>query len=476
MSKTEIESRLAAIIHAYDIRGVIPSQLDEELSELLGRAFARFIKSKQLGIRKILCGRDMRVSGKELSRAFCGGAMTEGMDVIDLGLISSDMLYFASGHLDLPGAVFTASHNPPEYNGIKLCAAQAAPIGKETGLAEIKDIAGELAGSSELESSGSLSSESGSLSSESARGELEPRDMLKDYVNHIKSQVDFNSLAPLKVVADVANGMGGLVVPAVLEDSNLELDLMYGDLDGSFPNHPPNPLNPKNLKDLIKKVKKEKADLGLAFDGDADRVFLVDDKGSPLNGSLTTALIASHILSQHPGEIIAYNLICSKTVPEIIAKLGGKALKTRVGHSYIKSDMAESGAVFAGEHSGHYYFRSNFGADSGMIAAVMIMELMTKSGKPLSQLRKPFEKYTASGEINFKAGDPQALIEAVSRKYEQYPQESLDGLTVDLDSWWFNLRPSNTEPLVRLNLEAASRSEFKRRSKEVRNVLNRLIT
>ncbi len=469
MSRVEIGARLDAVIHAYDIRGIVCSQLDEELSELLGRAFAHFIKSGKSKALKILCGRDMRASGLELSSAFCRGVMSEGVGVVDLGLISSDMLYFASGYLSLPGVVFTASHNPPEYNGIKLCAAQAAPISKETGLAEIKDIAEKLAGSDGLEPSDSSPLETDI-------GQLESHDLLNEYVNHIKCQVDFDSLAPLKMVVDAANGMGGLIVPAVFKDSNLELDLMYGDLDGSFPNHLPDPLNPENLKDLIKKVKSQKADLGLAFDGDADRVFLVDDKANPLNGSLTTALIASHILGKYPGETIAYNLICSKTVPEIIKKLGGKTLKTRVGHSYIKSDMAESGAVFAGEHSGHYYFRSNFGADSGMIAAVMIMELLTESGKPLSQLRKPFEKYTASGEINFQAGDPQALIEAVSREYEHYSQERLDGLTVDLDSWWFNLRPSNTEPLVRLNLEADSEHAFKKHIKEVRNVLARLIT
>jgi len=429
---------LDVIFKAYDVRGVYPEQIDESVAMRVGNAFVGFT-----GAARVLVGRDARPSSVPLVAAFTEGAVLAGADVIDLGLASTDLMYFASGHLDAPAAMFTASHNPAQYNGIKLCRAGAAPVGVETGLAQIKAaVAAEL------------------LERADEPGRAEPRDLLPAFVDHVRSFVDLDALRPLKVVADTANGIGGLVVPAVFDGLPFELTMLFGELDGTFPNHPADPIQPENLKDLQRTVVDTDADVGLAFDGDADRVFLVDDRAQPVSGSLTTAIVASSILRRvatdapEANRTVVHNLICSKTVPETVRELGGTPVRTRVGHSYIKQVMAETGAIFGGEHSGHYYFRDNFRADSGLIAALVVLEALSNADEPLSELRKPFERYVASGEINRQVDDPAAVIETVATAFASEQEDRLDGLTVDLGDWWFNLRPSNTEPLIRLNLEA----------------------
>jgi phosphomannomutase len=382
--------------------------------------------------------------------AFTEGALVAGADVIDLGVASTDLCYFAAGTLDAPAAMFTASHNPAEYNGVKLCRAGALPIGQDTGLAEIKAM---VAG--------------GLLERAEDPGKAESRDLLPAFVAHVHSFVDVAALRPIRVVADTANGVGGLIAPAVFAGLPFELSVLYGELDGTFPNHPADPTNTDNLKDLQRAVLDAEAAVGLAFDGDADRVVLVDDQAQPVSGSTTTALLAAAILDRHPGEQVVHNLICSKAVPEIVREHGGTPIRTRVGHSFIKQVMAETGAIFGGEHSAHYYFRDNFRADSGIIAAVMVLEQLSKRGEPLSELRVPFERYAMSGEINSRVDDPQGVIEHVAATYAGTEQDRLDGLTVDVGDWWFNLRASNTEPLLRLNLEAPDRVECEARTAEV---------
>ena len=441
---------LNAIFKAYDIRGTVPEQLDGDAARAIGAAFARFA-----GADRILVARDMRPSGVELTQAFADGVTSQGADVVDLGLASTDLVYFAAGVLDAPGAMFTASHNPAQYNGIKMCLAGAKPVGEDTGLDEIKRMAAE--GVPPGDGSGQVSS----------------KDLIDDYAAHVRSFVDAASLRPLKVIADTANGMGGLVAPKVFDGLPFDLEVMYGELDGTFPNHPADPIQPENQKDLRARVVETGADVGLAFDGDADRVFLVDEQGEPLSGSTTTAMVAKSILAKHPGETVLHNLICSKAVREVIEENGGKPVRTRVGHSFIKSVMAETGAVFGGEHSGHYYFRENYRADSGLIATVIVLELMSLADQPLSELRKPFERYAASGEINTEVGDPKAVIEQVAKSFEGREQDRLDGLTVDLGDWWFNLRPSNTEPLLRLNLEAKTREECDEHVEEVLDLIKK---
>src|SRR5579875_396421 len=446
----------ASVFKAYDVRGVVPDELDSALSRAVGAAFARFT-----GAERLLVARDMRPSGPELVAAFVDGATAEGAAVVDLGLASTDLLYFASGHLDAPGAMFTASHNPARYNGIKLCLAGARPVGQDTGLAEIQRRAlQEEAGGGEPGSGGS------------GPGRVERMDLLDEYADHVVSFVDAASLRPLRVVADTANGMGGLVVPRVFERLPFRLEILYGDLDGTFPNHPADPIQPENLVDLQARVRETGADVGLAFDGDADRVFLVDDQAEPLSGSITTALVAQAMLAKHPGATILYNLICSKVVPEVIAEAGGTPVRTRVGHSFIKAVMAETGAVFGGEHSGHYYFRDNYRADSGLIAAAVVLEVVSRAGQPLSELRRPLERYANSGEINIQVDDPRSVVDAMEAAYAgRASLDRPDGLTADLGDWWFNLRPSNTEPLLRLNLEAGDRASCDRHVAEVLSAL-----
>ncbi len=441
MPKAEV-SRLDLIVKAYDIRGIVPEQLDATTAQALGVAFAQFSKATS-----IVIGHDMRPSGPELADAFQRGVMSLGVDVVNIGLASSDLLYYASGKLNVPGAMFTASHNPAQYNGIKCCLAGARSIGIDNGLREVKALA-----QAYLDGAGpKQSAKAGSLSN---------INLLSEFVDHVVGFIDTKNLRPLRVVADTANGMGGLVVPAVFERLGaFELEVMYGELDGTFPNHPADPLQPANQRDLQARVLAGKFDIGLAFDGDADRVFLVDELGRGVSGSTTTALLATAFLRKNPGATILYNLICSKAVPEVIAEMGGKGIRTKNGHSYMKQIMAETGAVFAGEHSGHYYFADNYRADSGLIATMTVLGEMCRTGKSLGDLRAPLERYASSGEINTTVPDIGKVIERITAGYSQYPQDHLDGLTVECGTWWFNVRPSNTEPLLRLNLEAATRDE-----------------
>jgi phosphomannomutase len=442
---------LDLIFKAYDIRGVYPDQLDESIAERVGGAFVAFT-----GARRVLVGRDARPSSEPLVEAFTHGATAAGADVVDLGLASTDLVYFASGHLDAPAAMFTASHNPAEYNGIKLCRARAAPVGEESGLTEIRELVAD-----------------GHLGGAARHGEVEHQDLLPAFVDHVRSFVDIETLTGLSIVADTANGLGGLVVPAVFEGLPVTLDILYGELDGTFPNHPADPIQPANLVDLQQAVRDRGADVGLAFDGDADRVFLVDDQAEALSGSLTTSIVAASTLrglpagAPEPDRTVVHNLICSKAVPEIVRELGGVPVRARVGHSFIKAVMADTGAGFGGEHSGHYYFRDNYRADSGIIAALVVLEALARSEAPLSTLRRPYERYVQSGERNQRVRDPAAVLEAVAAAHADAAQDRLDGLTVDHGAWWFNLRPSNTEPLLRLNVEAADADACQAHATEV---------
>ncbi len=433
---------LDRIVKAYDVRGTTPDQMNADVAYALGVSFAEFVRAPL-----VVVARDMRVTGEELADAFAQGVLSRGVDVVALGLGSTDMVYFAAGVLDAPGAMFTASHNPAEYNGIKFCLSGARPVGIDTGLADIRDTAKNvLAGRGPP--------------AVAARGTRSERDMLDQFADHVVSFIDVASLSPMKVVADTANGMGGLIVPVVFERlPMMELEVMYPELDGSFPNHPADPIQPANQRDLQARVTSGGFDIGLAFDGDADRVFVVDEKGRGLSGSSTTAILAAGVLRAHPGATVLYNLICSRSVPEVIRENGGVPVRTKVGHSNIKQVMAETGAVFGGEHSAHYYFLNNFRADSGIIATMFMLQELSRAGVPLSEFRRPFERYEASGEINTSVSDANAVMSAVAKAFDGRPQDWVDGLTVDCGDWWFNLRPSNTEPLLRLNLEAATRDE-----------------
>ncbi|MFM8387813.1 MAG: phosphomannomutase/phosphoglucomutase [Actinomycetota bacterium] len=441
MAPSDNTRSLDTIFKAYDVRGTVPEQFNADIARAVGVAFAEFA-----GGPTVLVARDMRPSGVELVAAFAEGAMSRGVNVVDLGLASTDMLYFAAGSLNAPGAMFTASHNPAQYNGIKFCLSGARPVGADTGLDVVR------AGAERELASPSASA--------AARGSLSQRNVLDAFADHVVGFVDKNALRPLKVVADTANGMGGLVVPAVFERlPQMTLEVMYPELDGTFPNHPADPIQPANQKDLQARVVSGGFDIGLAFDGDADRVFVVDETGTGMSGSTTTALLAAAVLRSNPGATIIHNLICSRTVAEVIAEGGGNAVRSKVGHSYIKQLMAETGAVFGGEHSAHYYFLDNYRADSGLIAAMFVIAELSRAGKPLSEVRAPFDRYAASGEINTQVNDPAAVIERVASAFPGRPQDRLDGLTVDCGPWWFNLRASNTEPLLRLNLEAPTRAE-----------------
>jgi len=445
------------IFKAYDIRGTFPEEIDAPLCRAIGSAFARFVAAGPAGTAPagtVLVARDMRESGVELAAAFTDGVLDQGLDVVDLGLASTDLVYYAAGALDAPAAMFTASHNPAQYNGIKLCLAGAAPVGEESGLAEIQAMV-----------------DGPPAAPAPAPGTRREREVLADYVAHAHSFIDVGALRPLKVIADVANGMGGLVVPAAFAGLPIDLEVMFPELDGTFPNHPADPIQIENLAALRARVVETGADVGLAFDGDADRVFLVDERGEPVSGSLTTTLIAIGVLEKHPGETIIHNLICSKALPEIVREHGGTPVRTRVGHSFIKAVMAETGAAFGGEHSAHYYFRDNYRADSGLIASLIVLERLSRSDEPLSSILAPLQRYAGSGEINTRVADPQGAIDRVAAAYADHPQDRLDGLTVELEDWWFNLRPSNTEPLLRLNLEAATPEACDAHVAEVRSLL-----
>jgi phosphomannomutase len=436
---------LEKIIKAYDIRGLVKDEITPDFSFSLGVAYAKFLELEREPAT-IVVGEDMRPSSSPLADAFSDGATSQGMDVIRIGLASTDMLYFASGKLNLPGIMFTASHNPAKYNGMKLCKSGARPIGQESGLVKIRQLI-----------------EEGVPISNRPVGSVRKQELLSEYVDYLLARFPAKTFKKrkLKVVIDAGNGMAGFTAPAVMEKLNIDLVPMYFELDGNFPNHEANPIEPENLKALQKRVKKEKADIGLAFDGDADRCFLIDEKGDLVNPSALTALIAVRELKANPGATIIYNLISSKAVPEVILENGGTALRSRVGHSYIKSLMAESGAIFGGEHSGHFYFGNFWRADSGMLAALYALAELMASDKPLSNLLKPYNRYFASGEINSKVKDAKKSINLIREKYQGiYQVDELDGLTITADSWWFNLRPSNTEPLLRLNVEANTEKQM----------------
>ncbi len=453
--RAPLRERLEAIVRANDIRGRVPSELDAGIAGRLGHAFATFFCEQEPSTAELVVGRDMRTTGEALAEAFCASVQAAGLDTVDIGLASTDMLYFASGHLGAPGVVFTASHNPADYNGIKACGAGARPLTGDRDLARVLELA--------TGATGDAGSPGG--------GRRRAADMLETFARHVRSFVDPGRLRPLRVVADVANGMGALVVPAVFEGLPPTLDVLFGELDGRFPNHPPDPLQEANLADLCRRVAETGADVGLAFDGDADRVFFVDDRARPLSGSLTAALLATSVLRRRPGSLVLYNAACSRVVPEVIVERGGRAERTRVGHSLIKQHMAVTAAAFAGEHSGHYYFADNHNSDSGVLAAVILLEELSRSGVALSELRRPYDRYASSGEVNFTVDDPARVTEAVARHYRDRPTDRLDGLAVDCGDWWFNLRPSNTEPLLRLNLEARSGDECGWRLAEVRSLI-----
>jgi phosphomannomutase len=429
---------LSAIVKAYDIRGVVPDELDEDLARAFGAAFVRVAGA---GGGAVVVGMDMRPSSPSLVAAFAEGACSQGADVIDIGLASTDQLYFASGDLDLPGAMFTASHNPARYNGIKLCRAGATPVGRDSGLAEVRRLA-----------------EDGVPGFSGTAGTVTRRDVLPSYGDYLRSLVDLRAVRPLTVVVDAANGMAGHTVPAVFDGLPVTLVPMYFELDGTFPNHEANPLEPANLTDLQARVREVGADIGLAFDGDADRCFVVDERGEPVSPSAVTAMVAVRELAKHPGATVIHNLITSRAVPEIVREHGGVPVRTRVGHSFIKEEMARTDAVFGGEHSAHYYFREFWRADTGMLAALHVLSALAGQTRPLSEFAAQFARYVASGEINSEVPDPAGRTEAVRAAFAGRPAvdtDDLDGLTVTTADWWFNLRASNTEPLLRLNVEAA---------------------
>ncbi|MGW4486940.1 phosphomannomutase/phosphoglucomutase [Amycolatopsis sp. NPDC004368] len=433
---------LSGIVKAYDIRGVVGEQLDASLVRDFGAAFALLIKAES---PSVVIGHDMRDSSPALSAAFAEGVTSQGLDVVSVGLCSTDELYFASGSLNMPGAMFTASHNPAKYNGIKMCRAGASPVGQDTGLSEIRDTV-----------------EQGVPEFEGKAGSVSERDVLGDYAAYLRNLVDLTHSRQLKIVVDAGNGMGGHTVPTVFAGLPIEIVPMYFELDGTFPNHEANPLDPANIVDLQAKVREVGADAGVAFDGDADRCFVVDERGEPVSPSAITALVAVRELAKEPGGTVIHNLITSKGVPEIVAEHGGKPVRTRVGHSFIKAEMARTGAIFGGEHSAHYYFRDFWRADTGMLAALHVLAALGEQDGPLSALTQDFSRYAASGEINSTVSDQVARMLAVKDAYADKPGvaiDELDGLTVQLPGGaWFNLRPSNTEPLLRLNVEAADRA------------------
>lgn len=450
---------LSQIIKAYDVRGIYPEQLDAELARAVGAAFVKVvgISRSDGGAGAVVIGHDMRPSGPELVAAFADGVMSQGVDVIEIGLASTDGLYFASGHLGLPGAMFTASHNPAEYNGIKLCRTGAAPVGQESGLAEIKN----------LIEQGWTSDYAGEL------GTLTHRDVAEEYATFLRGLVDLSGIRPLKVVVDAGNGMGGFTVPVVLNGLPLDVVPLYFELDGSFPNHEANPIDPENLVDLQKAVLAHGADIGLAFDGDADRCFVVDERGGIVSPSTLTALIAKRELMKHPGSSIIHNLITSWSVAEVVRENGGVPVRTRVGHSFIKATMAQTNAVFGGEHSGHFYFRDFWRADSGMLAALHAMAALgeTPAGTRLSELLQSYQRYVESGEINSRVENASAIVAKIKNEYsskDDVSLDELDGLTVSGKDWWFNVRASNTEPLLRLNVEAKT-------SEQVRSIVDQAL-
>ena len=444
--------QIPAIFKAYDIRGLVDSEITPDFTFATGVAFARFLQQEREP-GSVVIGEDMRPSSPVLADAFSAGVTSQGLDVNRIGLASTDMLYFASGKLNLPGAMFTASHNPAEYNGIKLCLSGARPIGKESGLLAIENFVRQ-----------------GSPMYIRSMGVEKEVEMLTDYVDYLLSLVDISEMRRLKIVVDAGNGMAGYTAPAIFERLNVELIPLYFELDGTFPNHEANPIDPKNLRDLQKAVKKHNADLGLAFDGDADRCFLVDENGETVNPSDLTCLVAARELARVPGSTIIYNLISSRAVLEVIEENSGTGLRSRVGHSYIKKMMADSGAIFGGEHSGHFYFKDFWRADSGALAALHAIAALGSNKTSISKILKPYQRYVSSGEINSVVSDAPAEMKKIEEKYGSQSGveiDRLDGLSVNGDTWWFNLRSSNTEPLLRLNVEAKTQARMEKVRDEV---------
>jgi phosphomannomutase len=445
-------NQIPAIFKAYDIRGLVDSEITPDFTFATGVAFARFLQQEREP-GSVVIGEDMRPSSPVLADAFSAGVTSQGLDVNRIGLASTDMLYFASGKLNLPGAMFTASHNPAEYNGIKMCLSGARPIGKESGLLTIENFVRQ-----------------GSPMFIRSMGLEKEVEMLTEYVDYLLSLVDMSEMRRLKIVVDAGNGMAGYTAPAIFERLNVELIPMYFELDGTFPNHEANPIDPKNLRDLQKAVKKQKADLGLAFDGDADRCFLVDENGETVNPSDLTCLVAARELARVPGSTIIYNLISSRAVLEVVEENSGKGLRSRVGHSYIKKMMADSGAIFGGEHSGHFYFKDFWRADSGALAALHAIAALGSNNASISKILKPYQRYVSSGEINSVVSDAPAEMKKIEEKYGSQSGvdiDHLDGLSVNGDTWWFNLRSSNTEPLLRLNVEAKTQARMEKVRDEV---------
>ena len=435
-----------SIFKAYDIRGIYPIQLNEETAYLVGKAIVEYLKPKNIAV-----GRDMRLSSPALFESLTKGILQAGADVIDIGLCSTDELYFAVGKFGYDaGVMITASHNPKEYNGFKICQKEAVPLSGDSGLKEIRQIIA-----------------SGRFSTSKKKGDLIQKDVIDDYLRHILSFVDIKKIKPFKIVVDAGNGMAGLLVPKLFEKLPGQLIPMFFELDGSFPNHPASPIEPENLRFLQEKVLSEKAFLGAAFDGDADRVFFVDEKANMLGGDIITALVAKSLLKKEKGATILYNIICSRTVPKIIRQNGGKAIKTRVGHALIKPLMKKYNAVFGGEHSGHFYYRDNFYADSALITLVVFLELLSEENKKVSELVKEIDRYFRSGEINSQVEDIPKKLKEIEKIYSKGKIDHLDGLTVEFDNWWFNVRPSNTEPLLRLNVEADSPELLQQKTREL---------
>jgi phosphomannomutase len=445
------------IFKAYDIRGLVDGELSPDFAFAVGLAFARFLEIEREP-STIIIGEDMRPSSPELAEAFSAGVTSNGTNVIRIGLASTDLLYFAAGSKNLPGAMFTASHNPAAYNGIKLCLSGARPIGKETGLQTIENFV-----------------RNGIPLAMRPVGSETNEDLLQAYADHLHKLVSFKGNRPLKIVIDAGNGMAGFTAPAIFERLGAEIIPLYFELDGNFPNHEANPIDPANLRDLQKAVLENKADIGLAFDGDADRCFLVDEKGETVDPSLLTALIASRELAKHPGATIIHSLISSRTVVEVINELGGIPVRSRVGHSYIKALMAETGAIFGGEHSGHFYFKDFWRADSGALAALHALAALGESEQTISELLAPFKRYVASGEVNSRVADAAVVIKAIKEKYSalsEFKIDELDGLTASTSTWWFNVRASNTEPLLRLNVEADTAANMAAHRDELLALIN----
>jgi len=445
-----------SIFKAYDIRGVYPESLNEDVARDIGRAFVAYLG---LSGSRVVVARDMRLSGEALKTAFIEGVTQSGADVLDLGLDSTDALYFAVGHLEEPGgAMITASHNPKEYNGFKLCREDAIALSGEHGISQIRDLitSGKLPEPAEYP------------------GSVEESDITEDYARHCLSFINTEGLRRLNIVVDAGNGMAGKMLPPIFEKLPFDYAPMYFELDGSFPNHPPNPIEPENMKNLQERVKTEGADFGAAFDGDADRVFVVDEKGETISGDILAALVAKNVLEKEPGATILYSAVCSKALPELIESEGGKAIRTKAGHSIIKPQMREYNAAFGAEHSGHFYFRDNYFADSGIIAMLTVSELVARQDGPISELLAPIDHYVRSGEINLEVEDQEATLRKVEEHYAQRDDpkiDHLDGLTVDYGDWWFNVRPSNTEPLLRLNVEASDRETMERERDELLNLI-----